>query len=1289
MIKKVLKYLLIITSGFFLLIMLFLIFTQTPLFRKIVKIKFTEIAESKWNVDVKIDQLDGNFYSKLELSDVSISKDSITIVSFSSLNIRYNVLALLNKKIVADTILLKNPSFNIWQNRDSTWNFIELFSKNPPKDKDTLNEKLPFKFLINAKYVAIKNGSITATTFINLIPTTLTGLNFEVDGFYCTKQISANLHNLRFQTENPTLTVNELSTQFKMDDNLFEVDSLLLRTTGSNIKIDGKYGSLNNLDVSAEANPIDKNELAIFLPTLKLTSSPQVKTEFIAKNDTTNAQVELINGNQIIFVKTQFHSLKKALKNKSVKAPYIADILFKNVIPENWIEIKSTNSIINGELTLNGSHLLNYKLPINVDGNLLNSVVDDRVFSEFLVNAFYSNDRIETVIELQTGNTTASIEGYLSNISSLPAYNVSITTTGFNLTEFISEVDSTILNAHILASGEGFSSSTRNLKASVKLNESIVYKIPVSSADIEVRMDKNKILVDSLSMLLAGADISGVGNFELKTKHLSSDFRVVADSLSFLDNILKLPVDLEYISANAKIEGPISNLSLFGNAKIKNANGYSVKLEELESRFSGKLNKDSTIIKAKFMALKFETDPILWDTLKADLEYLNNEITANIKVNWNDTLETKIRTRVKLGDTVIVELPMLEAKTFFSHYYLADTLLSVEFIDSDLKFRNLWMKDYNQPKFSLKLDGDLSFKHSKNIQLSIDHLDLTPFNKLINLKDSISGVLTSNFSVTGTKQNPIIKGNINVENPGIGAMSISKITSQLNYSNKKSDVVFSLTDSTRSVEGNFSAPMEVYFDTTGLVFNSPEFFEANINIDSLHLKQQINTENAPIDISGIINMDIKASGSFNNPQFFGNLSVDQGYFSDPEYGLKYDDINFKVQLDGNKINLDTFLIKQENGFLTVNGNVEFDSTMIRGNITSSTLMADANSFFIAKNLNYEIKIDANTFLKKGKTNPEFGGTIEVIQSDFNLTELLSKGDNEIDYESEPLLLKAIYGKEDSITKITDITESKLKKTEDKSTFYKDLTGRIRLEIPRNTWLRSKDMSLELRGELDVVKSGLFLEIFGSIEINRGHYILYGKKLHINEGEIIFQGGEDIDPMLNFNATYTFRDSEKEKRELDLNVTGLLSDPTIEFFLDEEIVTESEAVSILIFGATVDEMGYSSQNGLVNSMGSSMVAQMVSAQLSKTVGSKFNLDMIEITATENWQSAAFVVGKYIGNDLFVTYQRGFGETEGDEITPETITLEYELNRLLFLRLQSGTSKTSGFDVILKFEQKIRD
>lgn len=69
--------------------------------------------------------------------------------------------------------------------------------------------------------------------------------------------------------------------------------------------------------------------------------------------------------------------------------------------------------------------------------------------------------------------------------------------------------------------------------------------------------------------------------------------------------------------------------------------------------------------------------------------------------------------------------------------------------------------------------------------------------------------------------------------------------------------------------------------------------------------------------------------------------------------------------------------------------------------------------------------------------------------------------------------------------------------------------------------------------------------------------------------------------------------------------------------------------------------------------------MVSSQVSKIIGNKLNLDMIELNTEDNWQSMDFVVGKYITNDLFVTYQKGFGPNNNNEITPESVTLEYEI------------------------------
>jgi len=97
----------------------------------------------------------------------------------------------------------------------------------------------------------------------------------------------------------------------------------------------------------------------------------------------------------------------------------------------------------------------------------------------------------------------------------------------------------------------------------------------------------------------------------------------------------------------------------------------------------------------------------------------------------------------------------------------------------------------------------------------------------------------------------------------------------------------------------------------------------------------------------------------------------------------------------------------------------------------------------------------------------------------------------------------------------------------------------------------------------------------------------------------------------------------------------------------------------------------------------IVSNIVSDRLSRAVSEDLKLDVIEVNAQDNWQSAAFVVGKYITDEIFVTYKREFGQSSDNEIVPETITLEYELKKNIFLQMLQGDPKHSGMDVFFKF------
>jgi len=356
-----------------------------------------------------------------------------------------------------------------------------------------------------------------------------------------------------------------------------------------------------------------------------------------------------------------------------------------------------------------------------------------------------------------------------------------------------------------------------------------------------------------------------------------------------------------------------------------------------------------------------------------------------------------------------------------------------------------------------------------------------------------------------------------------------------------------------------------------------------------------------------------------------------------------------------------------------------------GELSWLDMKVTARDFFLSRHPNHEVEIDADTWFKLEEGSPTFGGVLTVLQSRLYLPALLNMGsDIEAD---EPLLVEAM---KKSLTDSTNLEESELKVVaeigKEESDLLKPLKGKINIKIPRNSWLRSEDMNLELYGDVDLLKNDEYFEIFGTLGVTRGYYTLYGRKLIIHEGELTFSGGREVNPGIDLEAGYTFRGGDKQKKELIMNVSGTAFDPQVLFTINGTELSERDAMAYLIFNQSFDELSFGNKGGLSMNLPTAMLSGMVSAQLTKTLGNRFKLDMVEVQAGDDWESATFMVGKYISNNLFVTYQRGFGVNEDGALFHQTVSLEYELIRNLFIRLTQGDFKDSGIDVILKFEKK---
>ncbi|WP_167619587.1 translocation/assembly module TamB domain-containing protein [Maribellus sediminis] len=1277
--RKVVKYISITLAGLLLLIVIALLLTQTAIIKDKVREQLLIVAENQLNLHFELEELNGNFYNHLELRNIEAWDKEKEVAKISSLRINYKLLPLLSGQVLIDSLVIEHPEIQLWQKEDSSWN---LASYLVAKEKES-TEKKQLRLKINLNSVVIDEGSFNVDAFTELIPAQVNDFNLSLGAVVSLPKVRVNLKQLNFSTVEPALALNELSGIFQLSDQGISIDSLKIRTQQTMIDANGNYQTVENMDAVVNAGRIDKDELVIFVPGIKLLCSPSVKANVKTVDDVLTASVEMKHENEEVIAELNISSVTKLLE-KDVPVPYTTRLLFHKFSVEHWLEIENIETRLEGTVELEGKDIRDPDLSTNINANLKNSSYNSVTFNTFRMNGNWKGNTISGKLNLSSGFGKLALEGRIQNFSSSRDYSLDVYADQFNLTAFFPKIDQTVINGHVKADGHGFNPKTMSSKASLEFTGSQIYAFRLDSLSSALFWKNNNILVDTIHLYVPGAEAQGNGRFNIDSLFLFTKVNVRIDSLSVIDHLVELPVTFDSASAVSTISGPVSTLDIQGDVELFNAEGYNATVNKTIANYLVNVRPDSLKVTVHSESSEVSYSEIPFDSLRVELEYMNQKLDVTGHVVITDTLDVKLKTAMLLGDTMQFSVPKFEVSTLLSDYYLKDTLKATVIGTDKLILKDLNLVDAADSSFLLSANGIISAVDTNAFHILINQVDLEQFNRFISGGDSIRGFLDADVALKGKASNPYLDGSIEILEPAYGKYGFSSLIGSFAYKDQVANASLNIPDFGESFKASASAAFDAHIDSFRFVYSEPDTFNASLNFNDVRISQHISDFIDNDSISGVLNAQLTARGEFERPQIYGHLDVDKARYLNKSLGLDFNDLKTSLFFDGNKVSIDTVFIRQKKGFISITGDLEFDSTIVTGNIISSTLVADADNFLIAKNRSYEILFDANTFLKTGNQNPEFGGQIKVLRSDVFLPAILSR-EIQDDEEDVPMLVEALHLEKDTLLLDDALGNEKEKDTK---SILDNITGRMNVEIPRNTWLRSNDMRVELSGDVDIVKSGPYFELFGTIDLIRGHYILYGKKLNIKRSSIIFNGGEELNPTLDFTAEYVYRSQDREKRYLELLVTGTLEDPEISFKLDDAEVTENDGVSVLLFGSTADEIGFGEQNGIINSIGSNAVASLITSQLSKTIGTQLNLDMIEVTATENWKSAAFVVGKYITNDIFVIYERGFGEVEGDEIVPETFTVEYELNDKLFLRLQSGSSITSGIDVILKFEQETR-
>jgi translocation and assembly module TamB len=184
---------------------------------------------------------------------------------------------------------------------------------------------------------------------------------------------------------------------------------------------------------------------------------------------------------------------------------------------------------------------------------------------------------------------------------------------------------------------------------------------------------------------------------------------------------------------------------------------------------------------------------------------------------------------------------------------------------------------------------------------------------------------------------------------------------------------------------------------------------------------------------------------------------------------------------------------------------------------------------------------------------------------------------------------------------------------------------------------------------------------GELRVVDGTFSIFGQRLEIETGRLIYTGGPLENPGLEIRAVR--RVDEVTAGAL---VRGTLQQPEVSVYSDPPMA-RAEALSYLTIGKGLDELEAGEQSA-VNQAANSL-ALAGGGLIARDLGRRLGFDDVAVAADE--EGTSLVVGRYLGSGLYVSYGLGLFDTVN------TLRLRYQISQRLSVEAISGAEAAADF------------
>ncbi|MBN2354639.1 translocation/assembly module TamB domain-containing protein [candidate division KSB1 bacterium] len=1249
------------------------IILQSNWFKQWLKKLVLDRARQAVAGELQVGRVSGGLASGLSCHDILLTMEGDTVLSVARLELSIQPLQLLSKTIEINRLVIDSPRVCLRQTPDGEWNVNRLFKT--PTTVDTAKSD----WRLQLKSLRLTHGGVAMQGMPS--PLHVEDANLELSVRYLSGIAMGRLSECRFRLKEYDFAVENFNGFFMARRDSLYLQNMVLTTTRSalNLNMQLPLGKPAGFRLKMFAELLDMNDVRAFLP--QWPSSRTLQMELTAALAQDSLQWRL-NASQL----QQSLTLSGNGRLPIANAPLQLTIGFNRFAVSDWIDKADTVPLrLNGRLQMTGKgfdpQTAQWLASVALENSRFRHIEVAHADARVSLRA----DTVQSEINADGAWGQIQTRAIIAALSQIPQYELTVDGHHLNLAGFLPD-DSlhSDLSFQLTAAGNGLQPEEAQIHFSLNTAPSSFLGIPVDDAraaglwqDGYMRLDSLRIDAPSGYLYVHGdRQTSGWLDF-IYHGHLRDT--------TYIQQWLQNPAVNIDGSFYGRLNGMPDSLQTTGGLALQNTVYEDIHIDQLRGRWqvSGLSSDPYGQVNMNIHGINLNPSTGI-DSVDLDLRVFKHFLFLEGQAAFTDSVWTRLRAELRRQDSTVTCL-LTDAQVGYKNqlWIGGSDSSSILLSPTQLQLQHISLAFQDQ---LIALHGGIRRAGEQDLDLVCKNIQLDAYGSLFPAAYRLSGRVHWLSHLQGTFEAPEVISRGVWRQGRLGGFGFDSLTANVVFRDENLQALLQLMDQERTpliLKGDL--PLRLSLNDPSPQIHKNKSLGVALQLEEMPLSfLSAFMPDVIIDSRG--SGQVQLENTLNHPRPSGFLTIQGDRIDSPLLGQPFRQIAMRMEVDSSAIRLRNLSFKGGDGTLRGEGFVTYDLKDLEHPFQHFSLTLHPDHFTPVDMREVEITLGGDITIEKKDQAPTFSGQLTIERSRFDLTALIQTP-TDILLPDRPLL---VVSQQDTISQAYDVSvllPSWVK-------YFKNVRGSIKIEVPRNTWLRSREMNIEIEGTLDLVKQGPPVELFGSIRILRGTYDLYSRKFDIQTGTLTFLGGETFNLNIDLEAEYVFRSIDRSKKTLKLTVSGQLFNPALKFSLDGLEITETDALSYLLFGRSFDLLTQGEKSDLEQGqeqtdMSSEAMKQLLSwqitGQLSNSLRQQLKLDVIEFRGDQNWRQATVVVGKYITNDLFLSYEREFDFSRSDEAVPERVTLEYEILRSLHLQATRGDERTTGFDVIWKYEK----